>query len=407
MASEQQFIEDGMQRTRIDEFFEEELGRAGYGGMELAKTPMGTQIVLQAEKPGMVIGKGGKNIRKVTSELEERFDLEDPQIDVQEVEEPDLNAQIVADRLGNALERGWYFRKAGHTTVDRIMDAGALGAEIILAGKVTGARSRVEKFNRGYIKHNGEPAEDIVDRGDGVAVMKLGTIGVTVRIIPPGSDLPDDFRIREDVDVSALVPEDVEGDDVDALLAGDEPEPAEGDPDAEAAAEAEGTETSAEADTPAAAAEVAEEEIVEEGVESETGAAPTSPASTAEGSAEEELDALDAAVETDLDEETTAEAEELVDEMDAAEADATAADEAADTAGSSADLTAIDGVGEAKAAALREAGFSTLDDVRAASEADLAEAEGVGEAFAERITDGVAALDAEGETGGGNEGGGA
>jgi small subunit ribosomal protein S3 len=407
MASEQQFIEDGMQRTRIDEFFEEELGRAGYGGMELAKTPMGTQIVLQAEKPGMVIGKGGKNIRKVTSELEERFDLEDPQIDVQEVEEPDLNAQIVADRLGNALERGWYFRKAGHTTVDRIMDAGALGAEIILAGKVTGARSRVEKFNRGYVKHNGEPAEDIVDRGDGVAVMKLGTIGVTVRIIPPGSDLPDDFRIREDVDVSALVPEDVEGDDVDALLAGDEPEPAEGGPDAEAAAEAEGTETSAEADTPAAAAEVAEEEIVEEGVESETGAAPTSPASTAEGSAEEELDALDAAVETDLDEETTAEAEELVDEMDAAEADATAADEAADTAGSSADLTAIDGVGEAKAAALREAGFSTLDDVRAASEADLAEAEGVGEAFAERITDGVAALDAEGETGGGNEGGGA
>jgi small subunit ribosomal protein S3 len=378
--------------------------------MELAQTPMGTQIVLQAEKPGMVIGKGGKNIRKVTSELEERFDLEDPQIDVQEVEEPDLNAQIVADRLGNALERGWYFRKAGHTTVDRIMDAGALGAEIILAGKVTGARSRVEKFNRGYVKHNGEPAEDIVDRGDGVAVMKLGTIGVTVRIIPPGSDLPDDFRIREDVDVSGLVPEDVEGDDVDALLAGDEPEPAEGDPDAEAAAEAEGTETSAEADTPAAAAEVAEEEIVEEGVESETGAAPTSPASTAEGSAEEELDALDAAVETDLDEETTAEAEELVEEMDAAEAaeaDATAADQAADTAGSSADLTAIDGVGEAKAAALREAGFSTLDDVRAASEADLAEAEGVGEAFAERITDGVAALDAEGETGGGNEGGGA
>ncbi|MDX1747199.1 MAG: 30S ribosomal protein S3, partial [Halobacteriales archaeon] len=118
MADEHQFIENGLQRSQIDEFFADELGRAGYGGMEVAKTPMGTQIVLKAEKPGMVIGKGGKNIRKVTRELEERFNLDDPQIDVQEVDEPDLNARIVADRLANALERGWYFRKAGHTTID-------------------------------------------------------------------------------------------------------------------------------------------------------------------------------------------------------------------------------------------------------------------------------------------------
>ncbi len=135
MADEHQFIENGLQRSQIDEFFQEELGRAGYGGMDVAKTPMGTQIVLKAEKPGMVIGKGGENIRKVTTALEERFNLEDPQIDVQEVDEPDLNARIVADRLANALERGWYFRKAGHTTIDRIMEAGALGAEIVLSGR--------------------------------------------------------------------------------------------------------------------------------------------------------------------------------------------------------------------------------------------------------------------------------
>ncbi|MFB6122385.1 MAG: 30S ribosomal protein S3 [Haloferacaceae archaeon] len=204
MADEHEFIENGLQRSQIDEFFADELGRAGYGGMDVAKTPMGTQIVLKAEKPGMVIGKGGKNIRKVTRELEERFDLDDPQIDVQEVDEPDLNARIVADRLANALERGWYFRKAGHTTIDRIMESGALGAEIVLSGKVTGARSRVEKFNRGYIKHNGEPAEEIVDEGQATAVMKLGTIGVTVKIIPPGAELPDDFEVAEDAEVEAV-----------------------------------------------------------------------------------------------------------------------------------------------------------------------------------------------------------
>jgi small subunit ribosomal protein S3 len=316
MADEHEFIENGLQRTQIDEFFESELSRAGYGGMEVAKTPMGTQIVLKAEKPGMVIGKGGRNIRKITSELEERFDLDDPQIDVQEVDEPDLNAQIVADRLANALERGWYFRKAGHTTIDRIMDAGALGAEIVLSGKVTGARSRVEKFNRGYIKHNGEPAETIVDKGKGVAVMKLGTIGVNVKIIPPNAELPDDFAIRDDVDVSEYVVEPDEEEGVEELLAG---EPEEVDVDAEGAegagGEAETAQPGEDADAEAAE-EVLEEEVVEEfdeEVEVPGGDEPED--------IEAELDDLDEAVESEVEADAEAEAEELMEEMEAAEAE--------------------------------------------------------------------------------------
>jgi len=296
MADEQQFIEDGLQRTQIDEFFGEELGRAGYGGMDVAKTPMGTQIVLKAEKPGMVIGKGGKNIRKITTQLEERFNLEDPQIDVQEVDEPDLNARIVADRLANALERGWYFRKAGHTTIDRIMEAGALGAEIVLSGKVTGARSRVEKFNRGYIKHNGEPAEEIVDSGVGVAVMKLGTIGVQVRIIPPDAELPDDFEVYEDMDVEDYVVE-TEGDSVEELLEG-EPE------DDEAAEATEEDEADAEDDV-----EDVDEEIVEEDVE----------VPTDDDVEDVDVDELEEAVDEELDEDVEEEAEELMDEMESAD----------------------------------------------------------------------------------------
>ena len=288
MADEHQFIHDGLQRTQIDEFFADELSRAGYGGMEVAKTPMGTQIVLKAEKPGMVIGKGGKNIRKITTELEERFDLDDPQVDVQEVDEPDLNAQIVADRLANALERGWYFRKAGHTTIDRIMDAGALGAEIVLSGKVTGARSRVEKFNRGYVKHNGEPAEEIVDSGVGTAVMKLGTIGVRVKIIPPDAELPDDFEVYEDIEVKDFV-EEPEG-DVEELL--ETPEEADAEPvgaDPEAVIEEETATEPAEA--------VVEEELDED-----------AEAATATPDADDEPE--------ELDEEIEEEAAELVEEME-------------------------------------------------------------------------------------------
>jgi small subunit ribosomal protein S3 len=297
MADEHQFIEDGLQRSQIDEFFADELGRAGYGGMDVAKTPMGTQIVLKAEKPGMVIGKGGKNIRKVTRELEERFDLDDPQIDVQEVDEPDLNARIVADRLANALERGWYFRKAGHTTIDRIMEAGALGAEIVLSGKVTGARSRVEKFNRGYIKHNGEPAQEIVDEGQGVAVMKLGTIGVTVKIIPPGAELPDDFEIHDDVDVEP-VEQIAESEGVESLL---EEEPEEV-PDVGADEEVEIPDESPE--------EVIDEDVVEEVIDE----ADEEPVAADDADVDDEEPDLD-----DLDEDVEAEAEELLDEMEAAD----------------------------------------------------------------------------------------
>ncbi|ELZ41099.1 30S ribosomal protein S3P [Halorubrum saccharovorum DSM 1137] len=306
MADEHQFIEDGLRRSQINEFFADELGRAGYGGMDVAQTPMGTQIVLKAEKPGMVIGKGGKNIRKITTELEDRFDMDDPQIDVQEVDEPDLNAQIVADRLANALERGWYFRKAGHTTIDRIMDAGALGAEIVLSGKVTGARSRVEKFNRGYIKHNGEPAEEVVDHGQGVAVMKLGTIGVNVKIIPPGAQLPDDFDIREDAEVpeveqAAVGAEAEEG--VESLL---EEEPEEV-PDAGADEDVEIPDEDP--------AEAIDEEIVEEVVE-ETQETATEATDVAE---EEPVGDAEAEDIDELDEEIESEAADLVAEMEAAD----------------------------------------------------------------------------------------
>jgi len=304
MADEHQFIENGLQRAQIDEFFGDELSRAGYGGMDIAKTPMGTQIVLKAEKPGMVIGKGGKNIRKITSELQDRFGMDDPQIDVQEVDEPDLNARIVADRLANALERGWYFRKAGHTTIDRIMDAGALGAEIVLSGKVTGARSRVEKFNRGYIKHNGEPAQTVVDEGQGVAVMKLGTIGVTVKIIPPGAVLPDDFEIHDDVEV-----DDVEqaGDDesVESLLA-EEPEEVPDVTDDEPEDDVEVPDEDP--------AEVIDEEIVEEVIDDAADEADED-ADADEADEADEADADDDD-EEDLDEDVAEEAADLVAEME-------------------------------------------------------------------------------------------
>jgi small subunit ribosomal protein S3 len=197
MAIERRFVENGIRSARVEQYLAKELKRAGYGGMDMARTPLGTQVTIFAEKPGIVIGKGGKVVRDITTALQNEYGIDAPQIEVQQVENPAFNAQIMAERLANSLERGWYFRKAGTSILRRVMESGGLGCEVIISGKLTGARSRVQKFTEGYIKHSGEPSETIVDSGYAIAIKKLGVIGCQVKIVPPGAQLPDHFEIIE------------------------------------------------------------------------------------------------------------------------------------------------------------------------------------------------------------------
>ncbi len=220
MAVEKKFVAEGVRRASVEKYLVRELKRAGYGGMDIARTPLGTQVTIFAEKPGIVIGKGGKLVRQLTQDIATKFGVESPQIEVQQVANPSFNAQIMAERLANALERGWYFRKAGQSIIRRVMESGALGCEVILAGKLTGARARTQKFTAGYIKHSGEPVNTIVERGYAIAIKKLGIIGVQVKIIPPGAQLPDHFEIMKpappaegEAPVVAPVGEDVPVDD--------------------------------------------------------------------------------------------------------------------------------------------------------------------------------------------------
>ncbi len=197
MGVERKFVKNGLDKAQMAEYFGKQLERAGYGGMSINRTPMGTQVTIFAEKPGMIIGKGGKTIHKLTHDLEVIFRIDNPQIDVQEVKIPELNAQMMASRLAAAIERGLYFRKAGHNMLRRIMESGALGCEIDIAGKLTGPRKRTEKFVAGNMLHAGNPAMELVDKGFAIAIKKLGIIGCRVRIVPPTVKLPGRFKTVE------------------------------------------------------------------------------------------------------------------------------------------------------------------------------------------------------------------
>jgi small subunit ribosomal protein S3 len=277
---EKDFVTEGLKRTRIDEYLESELERAGYGGMEIQITPLGTMVVVYAERPGMVIGRGGKTVRSITQSLKTSYGLENPQVEVKEVEIPELNPKIMAHKIAAMLQRGMHFRRVAYTALRRIMGAGAQGVEVTISGKIRGSRSAVAKFSDGYIKKCGEPATRFVRQGFATVQLKPGVLGINVRIMPPDVVLPDKVDIlkievekpvvEEDIVEVAAEPEKVET--VESVVEDIVEEAAEEAADADILEEIveEAEETSEEPEEVEAEPETTEEAPVEESEEPES-----------------------------------------------------------------------------------------------------------------------------------------
>ncbi|MFB6180864.1 MAG: 30S ribosomal protein S3 [Candidatus Nanohalobium sp.] len=194
---EKQFIEKGARKVRLDEFLADELEGAGYSKADIVRTPTSTKIVIYAQRPGLVIGRGGSRINELTEDVEEEFGFENPQIEVNEIDEPDAEAQVVADSIADWLEKGGHAKRVGYTYLRRMKEAGVIGAEIEITGKLSGNRGRTEKFSYGYVKRCGNTSKDNVRKGYALARTKPGAIGVKVRIM---EEMPE--FMHRDVDVS-------------------------------------------------------------------------------------------------------------------------------------------------------------------------------------------------------------
>jgi len=192
------FIEQGIKLMQINEYLRSELVRAGFAGIDMQKTPLGVRITLSTSRPGLVIGKGGIRIQEITDTLHTKFGLEMPQIEVEEVLNPDLNAQIMAERLAYSLDRGRHYRRAGYYILRKIMDSGAKGTEIIVSGKVTSQRARTTVFRAGTMKKSGQPAQEGVDKGVAQCVQKSGTLGIIVKIMHADIRMGDTVKIKDE-----------------------------------------------------------------------------------------------------------------------------------------------------------------------------------------------------------------
>ncbi|HYB93030.1 MAG TPA: 30S ribosomal protein S3 [archaeon] len=207
MSSVKHFIEEAIKKTEIDEFLSKELERAGYGGVDIAKTPMGTHITIYAMKPGLVIGRRGQSIKDLSKILEEKYGLPSPQIAVAEVEVPELNAYIMATRIVSALQRGVHFRRAGFWALTRILAAGASGAEVVIRGKLTTERARYEKYRGGYLPKSGDPALKFLKEAVVHVKLKQGLLGVKVTLLPPNAEFPDKISMKTPKVESEQLPE--------------------------------------------------------------------------------------------------------------------------------------------------------------------------------------------------------
>ena len=199
MAAVKHFIGETVKKVEIDEFLATEFERSGYGGVDITKTPLGTHVVIYTMRPGLVIGRGGETIRNLAQTLETKFHLPNPQISVAEIEIPELNAYIIACRVASALKRGVHFRRAGFWALNQVIEAGALGAEIIIRGKLRTDRARYEKFRAGYLPKSGQPPIKYMHKATLHVQLKPGMFGVKVNIMPPDAKFPDKVSIIEEI----------------------------------------------------------------------------------------------------------------------------------------------------------------------------------------------------------------
>jgi small subunit ribosomal protein S3 len=214
MNAAKNVMSNNYKNMELDEFLKQSLKETGYGGVDIQKTPIGTRITLYVTRPGLVIGRKGSGIKDLTSKLEQKFGLNNPQVSVMEIEVPELNPKIMANRIAQLIERGTAFRRAAMWTLNTVMGAGAMGVEVTIAGKLRSERAHFEKHSVGIIPKSGNAADKIVKLGITDVLTKMGLMGIQLRIALR-SEVQNEFEFIEPKNESAVdtdLPSDQEND---------------------------------------------------------------------------------------------------------------------------------------------------------------------------------------------------
>ena len=195
MAQIKNVINDNYNMMLLNDFLREEIKESGFHRVEISKTPSGTKITLFVTRPGIVIGRKGVGIKQLTEKVESDFGFKNPQISVEEIPKAELSPSVMCNRLASHIERGTAFRRATMWTLNQIMEAGAMGVQITISGKLRGDRSAFEKHTRGILPRAGNYAKDIVSEDVTHTKTAMGLIGIKIRIASKEKVVPE-FKLK-------------------------------------------------------------------------------------------------------------------------------------------------------------------------------------------------------------------
>ena len=182
MTQVKNVIKDNYNMMLLNDFLREKIKDAGFSNVEISKTPTGTKIILYVTRPGIVIGRKGSGIKELTERIQTDFGYKNPQISVEEIAKPELSPSVMCNRMAAHIERGTAFRRATMWTMNQIMEAGAMGVQITISGKLRGDRSAFEKHTMGILPRAGNYAKNLVSEDITHTETPMGLIGIKIRI---------------------------------------------------------------------------------------------------------------------------------------------------------------------------------------------------------------------------------
>lgn len=179
-ADKKNFAKQLHEDIKLRKWIKDRWGHAGISTVEIERIGNVIRFTIWTARPGVVIGKGGSEIQEVRDELQKMTGSK-VMINVQEIKNPDKNAQIVAEGIASALERRVSFRRAMKQAIFRAMKAGALGIKTQCSGRLGGAEiARREWYLEGRLPLSTLRAD--IDYGFAEAKTMYGVIGVKVWI---------------------------------------------------------------------------------------------------------------------------------------------------------------------------------------------------------------------------------
>ncbi|MBI2148107.1 30S ribosomal protein S3 [Candidatus Woesearchaeota archaeon] len=197
---ERQIVAQKVKEKEIESFVFSYLGKVSCSHIVMQRTPLGEKISVYTSRPGMIVGKKGTNIKRLTDLLKSKFNMENPQLEVVEITNPYIDAASVARSLISGFERFGpkRFKAMAYRALEDALKAGARGIEIVIGGRgVPSERAKSWRFSAGYLKKSGDISANFIDRSYESCNLRSGTIGIKVSILHPEVVLPDDVKIKD------------------------------------------------------------------------------------------------------------------------------------------------------------------------------------------------------------------